>query len=247
MLNSKILIFLLSFFTAAFVYSVLLFFMPKTPVFYVPVKKEFEFYKINLTPLFYRTKPVKKPVVKKAQTLKGIKLKAVYDNGKNGFIIIEDKGKTHFIDLGQKYKGYKLIKINSDSAIFEKNSKHFKIEFDRSKIESNFYKKIEQSFPKKIKINKKTYLEYKNDLLKVWENIGIIKINNGYMITYIKPKSIFDKIGLKRGDIILEVNGRELKNDEDAWDLYKNADKFKEFEIKVKRNNKEKVLYYEVD
>jgi ABC-2 type transport system permease protein len=55
------------------------------------------------------------------------------------------------------------------------------------------------------------------------------------------------QIGLKRGDILLEVNGRILKNDADAWDLYKNADKFDEFEIKIKRNNQIKVLYYEVD
>ena len=247
MLNSKILIFLLSFFTAALTYSALLVFMPKTPVFYVPVKKEFEYYKINLANLFYKAKPVKKPtVIKTAQTLKGIKLKALYNSGKNGFIIIEDKGKTHFIDLGQKYKGYKLVKINPDSAIFEKNSKNYKIEFEEKKLKSDFYKEPSQKEETK-KISKAIFKEYKNNLNKVWRNIGIVKKKEGYKIVYVKPKSIFDQIGLKKGDIILEVNGRELKNDADAWDLYKNADKFEEFEIKIKRNNNEKVLYYEVD
>lgn len=98
-----------------------------------------------------------------------------------------------------------------------------------------------------IEVSRKIFEEYKNNLNKIWNDIGIIKTKDGYEITYIKPGSIFDKLGLHIGDKIIEVNGRKLKNDADAWDLYKNADNFNYFEIKIKRHNKIKVLNYEVD
>ena len=241
----NLLIFLLGLSLSALIWGITLIFLQKTPVFYVPNYKEYSFYPINLTHIFFNTfkAPVKKAPV---QTLRGVKLKALYFNGKKGFVILDEKNKTIFVDLGKNYKGYKLIKIGINYAIFEKNNKEYKITMKKEKLKNNFSIKTPEIAVQKV-ISKKTFEEYKNNLNKIWQNIGIIKTQNGYMITYIKPGSIFDKIGLKRGDILLEINGRQLKNDADAWNLYKNADNFTQFEIKIKRNNKIKVLDYEMD
>ncbi len=241
--------FALPFLLGVVFWFVVFLFLPKIPIFYVNFDKGYNFYNINLTKLFFtsRTSSEIKPTTP-TYSLKNIKLKAIYNNGKNGFIVIKDKGKTHFVDLNAFYNGYKLIKINPRSAIFNKNGKNYKIEFERMEFKGfkNYANNIESvDYP--IKIEKKVFFEYKKNLLKVWQNIGIIKTKNGYKITFVKPKSIFDEIGLKKGDILLEINGRKLKNDQDAWNLYKNADKFDEFEIKIKRNNQTKVLYYEMD
>jgi general secretion pathway protein C len=221
-------------------------FLPQSPVFYQPLHKSYDFYKIDLVKLFFKKGQTGKPKV--VFSLKGITLKSVYYDGKNGFVIISDKNRDVFVDLNSSYKGYKLIKINRYSALFTKNGKNYKIQFDNSKIESNFFSNMaETETPPKIAIQRKVFESYKNNILKIWTNIGIIKTKEGYMITYLKPKSIFQKIGLRRGDVILEVNGRKLKNDLDAWNLYRNADKFKTFEITILRNHKKKVLYYEVN
>jgi len=244
---NNLLAFLLGFSTAALLWGISLIFLQKTPVFYIPNFKEYSFYPINLTRLFYTSSTSNEQIIKPIQTLKGISLKAIYSDGNNkGFVILEERKKSIFIDLGKSYKGYKLIKISLNYVIFEKNNKKYKISMKKEKIKNNFTIKPSTS-SKEIVISKKTFNEYKNNLNKIWRNIGIIKVNEGYKITYIKPYSIFDKIGLKRGDILIEINGRKLKNDADAWDLYKNADKFSEFEIKIKRNNKIKVLHYEMD
>ena len=96
------------------------------------------------------------------------------------------------------------------------------------------------------KISKKIFEFYKKRLSIVWSQIGIIKTDDGYKITYVKRPSIFSAIGLKKGDIILEINGKKLNSDADAWNLYKNIDKFNDIELKIKRNYQTKVLHYEI-
>lgn len=241
----SLLIFLFGLSFASLIWGIGLLFLKKEPIFYIPLKKDYSFYSINLTNIFFNTSEIKH-IVKPIQPLKGVKLKAVYFNGKSGFIILEEKGKSVFVDLGKLYKGYKLTEIGKNYAIFEKNNKRYKLEMEKEKLKSTF--SIKTPEPKtKVVVSKKTFNEYLNNFNKIWQNIGIIKSNKGYMITYIKPKSVFEKIGLKKGDIILEVNGRKLKNDADAWDLYKHAKEFENFEIKILRKNKEKVIEYEMD
>ena len=240
----NLLIFFLGLSLAGLIWGISLVFLQKTPLFYVPNYKEYSFYPINLTHIFFNSFEVK--IKKSLETLKGVTLKALYYNGKSGFVILQSKNKTVFVDLGKFYKGYKLIKIGINYAIFEKNNKEYKITMKKEKLENTFT--VKPSFQiKTMIVSKKTFEKYKNNLKKIWQNIGIVKVKNGYLITYIKPGSIFDKIGLKTGDVLIEVNGRKLKNDADAWNLYKNADNFTQFEIKIKRDNKIKVLNYEMD
>lgn len=234
-------LFFFSFSVAAILWSFATLFLAKTPTWYTPKKRSYDFFAIDLVHLFFpRASHISPPPL---QTYKlSIKLKAVYRNGKRGFIIIEDGGKTHFVDLGKSYKGYKLIAIYPDSAIFQKDGKKYKIEFSKEKNTRNFtYEPYRQVLPKK------TFIKYKNDLNAIFRNIGIVKDTQGYRITYVKKGSIFDRLGLKKGDILIEVNGRILNNDADAWDLYKNADKFDHYEVIILRNNQKKVLEYEVD
>jgi type II secretion system protein C len=241
-----LLIFFFGFGIAALIWGIGFLFLKKEPVFYKPLKKDYSFYSINLTNIFFNSREIKQiKSIKPVETLTGVKLKAIYFNGKKGFIIIEEKGKTVFVDLGKFYKGYKLIEIGKDYAVFEKNYKKYRLQMKKEHIKNSF--SIKNKSENKIVVSRETFNEYVKNFNKIWQNIGIIKSSKGYLITYIKPNSIFEKIGLKKGDILLEVNGRKLRNDADAWDLYRHAREFDSFEIKILRNNKEKVLYYEMD
>jgi len=231
-----------AFFTA----SIIKFFLPQLPVTYTAAQNTGGYYNINLSKVFLNNKQKTKSTQKEqiSATLKGITLKAVYNDGKKAFVIIQDGKKTAFVDLNDTYKGYKLIKINPDSAIFEKNSKKYIIRF--SKQTSQNYKKVKTE-QNSVVLKKSVVLEYKNNPAKIWNNIGIVKYKRGYKITYIKRNSIFDKIGLKKGDIILQVNNKELSSDSQAWQLYQNIDKYDSLDIEIQRNNKLKVIHYEMD
>ena len=216
-------------------------FLKHYPTFYIPQKRLFDFYRIDLVSIFFNEKNIQNTSTK-ASTLKGIKLKAIYQNGKNSFIIISKNNVSKFLNLNDSFNGYKLVKVNKDSAIFEKNHKKYILSFKKIIIPHSANNETKTYYVPKV-----VFESYKNNLKKIWQNIGINKTNEGYKITYIKKGSIFDRIGLKQGDILLEVNGRKLNSDADAWDLYRNIDNFNYFEIKIKRNNQIKVLNYEVN
>jgi len=238
-LFKNIFLFFFSFSIGLFIWGIIFLFLEKKPIIYNKILKNYDYFNINLVPLFFNKTSSNTNI--KMTYLKNIKLKGIYKNGKEGFIIIENNGKTIFIDMNKNYKGYKLIKIGTNFAILSKNGNKYKIEFNMPK--KQIYKSEQIS---NFIIKKNIFEKYKKDLTKVWKNIGIINVKDGYKITYIKPNSIFDKIGLKEGDILLEINGIRLISDSEVWNLYKNIDNIKNFEIKIKRKNQEKVLYYEI-
>jgi general secretion pathway protein C len=245
-------IFIVSFLSAGVLWTIVSFFLPKLPFTYIPQKFNGDFYNINLNRIFVSEDTSPKQIEKQSQTkttysLDGIKLKAVYNDGKKAFIILDDKGKSVFLDLNQVYNGYKLVKVYNSYVVFVKNSKNYVLSFETSnKKIAKISRKIKK-IPEKETISKKTIDEYKNNFSKIWNEIGIIRVKNGYKITYVKKGGIFDKLGLKRGDIIIKVNGTKLTNDAQAWNLYKNIDKFDNLEIEIKRNNKTKVINYEIN
>jgi len=241
-------LFVISFLTAGVLWQIISFYLPKYPEIHHIEQNGNSFYNINLYKIFSSGKKVtdfqKSNIKQISETLNNLELKAVYNDGKKAFIIVKDKTGTVFLDLNQTYNGYKLTKISSSYAIFQKNKKKYILSFTKNK-QKKATKKYFNSLTKKI--SKKTLNEYKNNFSKIWNEIGIIKINKGYKITYVKKGGIFDKLGLKTGDIIMKVNGEKITNDIQAWNLYNNIDKYDYLEIEIKRNDKTKVIEYEIN
>jgi len=232
-----ILLSLFSLSISAFIWGIINFlFLEKLPTSYIYIKKEMNFYNIHLSKLFFNNT---QQIHNKIATLKGIKLKALFENGKNSFIIIDDK-KDIFLDINQTYKGYKLIKVTSNSAVFKKHNKIYEIKLNKTKS-TNFY-----TTPIQQKISKNTINTYIQNPKLIWNNIAINKTSKGYKISYIKKGSIFHKLGLKTGDYIIKINNQPLKNDADAWKIYKNINNFDELNLEIKRNNKTKDITYEI-
>ncbi len=237
----NVLIFIFSFVLAFFMWRIAELFLPKTPPVFIPEIKITTFYRINLVNKFFVSSQNAPTSIKTSLTLKGVKLKAVYKSDKKAFVILDKNNKTYFVNLGENFQGYKLIKILPNEAIFEKNGKNYKISFEKIKS----FKQTPNSGP--VIIKRKTFKYYKTHLSEIWKNIGIIKTNEGYKITYIRPGSIFQKIGLKKGDVILEVNNIPLKTDADAWRAYNSIQNYPEVKLLIKRNFNIKVLRYEMD
>ena len=241
--------FLIPFFTAFFIWSVIKLFLPNMPVQYVTATQNENFYNIRLDKIFGKSENFdlnsNKQNTAKKFNIKNVKLKAIYKSEKHSFILLKINEKTLFLDLNKTYKGYKLVKINNDSAVFKKDGKIFILTFNDSDIHKHTNQNKEFTYKKYI--SKQVITEYKNNLSKVWDNIGIFKNRRGYEITYVKKNSLFDKMGLKKGDIIIRVNNEIMLNDAKVWKLYNNIEKYDEIEIEIIRNNKLKVLRYEID
>ena len=238
-------------------------YLPKT----IPSNNSFEdiplsYKRFNIQNSFSYTKSIKQTPIKKIKKeykfLSNIILVAIYamDND-GGFIIVKEKGKqdTNMLSKNDIFKGYRLDKIFAKYVIFVKNNKEYKLSM-LNKRDDVKYKVIPQT-PDVIKeddmvsIKRDTVDSYINNFDKIWDDIAIDEIKtssgiDGFKIKNIKKNSIFDKLGLKKNDIIKEVNNIKLKSYNDAFKIYKKIDKIKTLNMIILRNHKQKEITYEI-
>ncbi len=69
-----------------------------------------------------------------------------------------------------------------------------------------------------------------------------LPVKHGAIITKVIPKSPADKAGLKQGDVIIEYNGREVKDSHQLSILVSNTKPGTRVKIKIIRDGKEKTL-----
>lgn len=215
----------------------------------------------------YNTFFNKAPLIKEEESMKKeyftvdkIRVKAIYAQKNNeGLAILEDKNtkKSSIITVGQNFKTYTLKKLFNTYIILEKDEKEYKVVL--LKLSSNVEYSINKEKKEELKISQtgisisRVYLNtYMNNLSKVWNNISIkeIKIKNkikGFQIINITQNSMFDKLGLKKGDVIKRVNKKNIDSSAYAFELYKNINEMEHFSVEVLRNNKMVELNYEIN
>lgn len=224
-----------------------------------------------------KSAPKTKKVQKKKneyQLLSNIKLIAIYDLGNgDGVITITSKGKSDstILGIGEEFKGYTLKSVHRDYAVFTKNNKEYRVAMDLKDDTSTKFtttvqkpqpqtkEEIRQEIDENIQINdesikvNRTYMNsYINDFNKIWKDISITehKVNgkiNGFKVNRLKKASAFEKLGLKKGDIIKSVNNIELKSYNAAFNLYNKIDKTKSINMIILRKNQEVEINYEIE
>ncbi len=70
---------------------------------------------------------------------------------------------------------------------------------------------------------------------------------NGLTVTRIKPNSIFTKLGLQSGDIILGIDGENIQTVDDALKFYTGLKSSSNVELKIKRRGLERTLDYNIE
>jgi general secretion pathway protein C len=67
---------------------------------------------------------------------------------------------------------------------------------------------------------------------------------DGFMISRIKQGSLFQKMGMRNGDIIKGVNDEAIKSPDDMLELYKGLKSGSQITLNIKRRGKEETLEY---
>jgi len=243
-------------------------FLPKEGVEHIEVSK--------LKPLYYRTKlarkvkVVKKPkkVIKKApqeiNSMRGMRLLGIYNSGDIIVVTIKKGTKTYVIEKGENIDGFVLTSAIDDYAIFTKNGKEFKL-----KLESKSYKNYIKPIKSKKNIQKKKketitgdetqktvprglLTSYTKNIDKVWKDIGIGEyrengVLKGFKVNFVKRGSDFEKLGLKKGDVLKAINGEELNSYNSAFSFYKEINNIDNLTLSIERNNQEMELEYEIE
>ncbi|BCD68952.1 PDZ domain-containing protein [Nitratiruptor sp. YY09-18] len=208
----------------------------------------------GIVPVEVRKQVQKKPAYK----LTNIKLKALYAENGKGVIAIEEKGKLIFLATGESFNGYKLINVYPDRAVFEKDGKHYELKLEEKNLQGKYSPSLQEQMlynPDEVKfaVLKRDIDRYKKHLNEIWKNISIqeqidpqTKRLKGFKVVDVKKDSIFAKIGLKKGDIIIGANNKTFTSYSDVLRLYNNIDKYNSIKITILRNKQKKDLEYEI-
>ena len=201
------------------------------------------------------TKQIKK--VKPTLLMKNMLLKGVYIDGADSFAVIGLKTKRDsikIIPIGEIFQGYKLVKLYPKKVLLQKNGVIYALYLENVKIDPNLKDDL-YTIPdkKQFVLEKHDVYDYVNHFDKIWKEIAIDDSRkhgklDGFLIKWIKPNSIFAKIGLKKGDKLIKVNGKPLKSYGVAFEYYKKIKKreLNKINLTVLRNKKEKDIEYEL-
>ena len=200
-----------------------------------------------------------------ATSISGIKLVGIFSSDKEKIAFFKNGNDLLFIKKGQKIAGYTLKEIGKFSVVLEKNGRKIKLSIEPEK--SNFsttnvarLKKTPVSQPGNIPIKyngdtiqvDKRFIEEKTaDIGTILKDVMIVPVvkNNetvGYRFKYIGPNSILYKLGLRSGDLVVSINDMPVKTAEDAFKLYNMLRNESHIKVVVERNNRRKVLNYEI-
>ena len=248
--------------------AVSLFFLPSSGIGYAEDgKAKALYYRVKLTnaakaiaPVVNRTKS--KPVV---SSMRGIKLLALY-NASDALVVTVSKGsKATVLGKGEKIDGFTLTSGGPNFAIFTKAEKEFKLSLinvkssgksssnSRAVVPNDGASKkdaiVEEDGVKRIKRDLLT--DYTKDVDKIWKDIGISenKVSgkiNGFKINFVKKGSDFEKLGLKRGDILMGLNGEELNSYGAAMGFFKDIENIENLTLTVQRNGATEEIEYEI-
>lgn len=258
----------------AYIISVALYmFLPKYKLQESETKQySVKYEKYYLTNSLEEPKAIKKPEQKRKVVTKkdyklisNITLKAIYaKSNQNGWILIKEKSskKTEILSVGDSFKDYKLKAIFAKYVIFTKFGKEYKLQLSSELKKDIKYKKVKEKETAKqeedIKFEDDTYSVKKELISKyiknpssIFKQIRIKEIKkggkiDGFRITGLSKDSIFKQLGLKKQDIIKEVNNIKLKSYNDAFNVYNKINELDSLNFKIERNNQELEIEYEI-
>jgi general secretion pathway protein C len=69
-------------------------------------------------------------------------------------------------------------------------------------------------------------------------------VQEGFIISEIKPDSLYQKLGLQNGDIIMDVNNKHLQSAEDVLQLVNLMQSGGQISVSLKRDGKMEIIDY---
>jgi general secretion pathway protein C len=230
------------------------------------------YYRVKLTPNqaaapVINTKP--KPV--RTGNMKDIKLLAIYGDSEVTIVTVSYKGKTKVLSRGEDINGFVLEGGGLDYATFSKNTKSYKVMLftpkssgktssisavvNAPKIEkpdsSEAIGEVTDMGDHKV-IDRSLLDHYANNMDDIYKNIGITEVKNGrnlegFRLTFVRKDSPFAKLGVRRDDVIQEINGQPITSYNAAFEVYKNIKNVENLSLKIKRGKEEMELEYEIN
>jgi len=146
-----------------------------------------------------------------------IKLIAIASGAKN-IALISHNGQIKTVKIGDKVGSYEVKEIMRNYLIISKDGQKKILSYPLISNETANPKAVTQSseFSKKEieRLTKDPGVLFQEIRLKPSVEEGKTR---GFIFEWIKPRSIFDKAGIKQGDVLVAINNIEIKSGEDSF------------------------------
>ena len=191
------------------------------------------------------------------EKLKNLILKACYVEKDREFVVIEERHKSIFLNLNDEYKGAKLLEVTKDSAKFFKDGEYIFLSIQKSLKATNnslpiLKNKEATEEDNYVSLNRQEIKKYKTNLKAALRDIRFQEIKEdgkfaGLRLNFIRKHSLFDKMGLKKGDIIKSVDNKNLNSIMDLLPYYTSIENITTLQIDFARDKQIKEIIYEIN
>jgi general secretion pathway protein C len=179
-------------------------------------------------------------------------------------LIAEDKrdGQTMGYGIGDSLLGEgEIIKIEQQRVVIRRNNgdiEYLAMKDDdgknkkRSRKKSDDDSEVTKDGENRFIIERSLVEDAVNNIEKLATQIRVVPHKgpdgeiDGYRLSAIRRGSLFDKLGVKNGDIVHDVNGHSLTSADGALKAYQALQNESSFTFEVTRRNKKQTFEYEV-
>ena len=175
----------------------------------------------------------------------------VAGNSSFGFIFIEerDSHKQKLYRLGDNIGSSKLIKITRNTATLRSGGREITLKVKATLEGPLLPNSPGSATPRSMTLSKKTVNENLSDLKSIMSQAVVRPFLNegvqeGLIISNIAPNSLYEKMGLQNGDIIMDVNNKRMQSADNLLQTVNLMQSGSSIAVNVKRNGKIETINY---
>jgi general secretion pathway protein C len=189
-------------------------------------------------------------------SLKIALLGTVVGGPQDGFAVIEEKGKRKqgLYRVGDSVQGATVKRILRGKVVLsvdEKDEILMMEEEPASRGEPEYREKPSPEREATVVVKRS---EVDESLRNVHQLLSQVRIRphftdgvaDGLIVSNIKPNSIFARMGLRNGDIVQGLNGRNIQTPDDVMEMYERLKSGSRLAVQVMRDGEEKIINYQI-
>jgi len=173
-------------------------------------------------------------------------------NSSYGFIFIEERGskKQKLYRLGDMIGSSKLVKITRNTATLRSGDRETTLKV-KATIEGQL---LPDSPPgsassRNLTLDRKAVTEKLSNLNNLMRRAVVRPfmrrgVQEGFIISNIAPGSLYEKMGLQNGDIVVDVNNNKIKGADDLLQVVNLMQSGSSIGLNIKRRGKEETINY---
>ena len=170
-----------------------------------------------------------------------------------GFAVLEERGKNKQIlcRLGNMVGSARLVKITRNAVVLRTAERDITLKIKETPEGSLFSRPgaAEMAGQSGVSLSRREVSEKLGDL-KTIMNQALVRpffvdgAQEGFIISDIKPESLYQKLGLQNGDIIMDANNKRMQSAEDVLQLVNLMQSGGQISLSLKRNGKMEIINY---